>query len=222
MEMTGSIRGRTPAPFHAEVIRELNPDDLALRRVTPVNAEPRPIQKLRYQHHRLAQMLAGGVAPGTASLQTGYSPSRISILQNDPAFRELMAHYTQHNIQINTDLQTRMAGFATDVLDELQDRLEVAPETYTNRELLEAVKVTNDRGGNSPISRSQVQVAVLSQGDIQKIKEEVKASQNGHIIEAQAITYNPGLEVGETIDGTSSNVTGEAALERESGERENV
>lgn len=214
MELTGQILGRTATPFHAEVIRDLTEDDLLLRRVTPVGSEPRPLVKLKFQHHRLAQLIASGSGEAEASLLTGYSLSRISILKADPAFQELLAQYMKRNIEVFSDLQGRMAGFATDVLDELQDRLEVAPETYTNRELIEAVKVSNDRGGNSPIHRSQTQIAVLSASDIKAIKEEVKASESGRIIEVQkTITSDPGAALGKVGDVSPSTLVQEATLE---------
>lgn len=218
--LEGRIGGRPSVQFHAEVVRDLDDNDLLLRRVTSVDSEIRPIVKLRYQHHKLAQMLASGFKPGEASLQTGYSLSRISILQRDPAFRELLAHYEKNNIQVMTDLQTRMAGFATDVLDELQDRLEIKPDEMTNRELIEAAKIANDRGGNSPISRSQVQIATLTPADIKAIKEEVRAAENGRIIEhrgnaTEALPYHPGIAL-ESLDGgaTPEEVDQEGAPQR--------
>lgn len=196
MELTGSIRGRAPLPLEVEVVRELSEDDLLLRRVATVGSESRPVARLRYQHHRLAQLLAGGMKPADASLLTGYSNSRISILQNDPAFRELLAHYESSNVEVYEDLQKRMAGIAMNAAEELQDRLEENPAGITNKELLETIKVTNDRGGNAPISRSQNQTVVLTAADLAAIRAEVKGKEHGRIIEAQAESHiEP--EVGE-------------------------
>lgn len=225
MELHGTIRGRAPVHFHCEVVRELTEDDLLLRKITPVASEARPLIKMRYQHHRLAQLLSSGAKPAEASLITGYSPSRISILQADPAFQEIFSHYMENNKEAFADLQTRMAGFALNALDELQDRLEGTPEVYTNKELLEAVKVTNDRGGNSPIHRSQQQISVLTSADIAAIKKEVKESEHGRIIEGTTIKTlenNPGIEMGTTDERPTTNAEVESAPEGVSSERENV
>lgn len=223
MELRGSIRGRAPAALVAEVERELSEDDLLLRRVTSVSSESRPVVKLRYQHHRLAQLLANGMKPADASLLTGYSSSRISILQNDPAFRELLAHYTTNNREVYEDLQKRMAGIAMIASEELQERLEESPTAITNKELLEVIKITNDRGGNSPIARSQNQTVVITAEELNNIRQEVKAKENGRIIEAsQAIENNQGAALGKIDYQSATEVSSAKTPEGQPGERQDV
>ena len=50
-----------------------------------VNVAPM-LKRLRDSHHAVARLLAHGLTPFQVSLQTGYSPSRISTLQADPNF----------------------------------------------------------------------------------------------------------------------------------------
>lgn len=215
-------RGRASVAFHAEVTRELADEDLLFRKATSVGSEARPLVKLRYQHHRLAQMLAAGIDEGEASLVTGYSISRISILKADPAFKDLLAHYIGQQKEVYADLQGRMAGFALDALDELQERLEEAPREFTNKELLETVKVANDRGGNSPIARSQSINVLLTPEELSQIKKEVKAAEHDNIIKgANALTHNPELAVGHAST-LSTEVSEGAEAKRNAGEGQDL
>src|SRR5438105_3835863 len=75
-------------------VRELTEGDLALLADPPPLANTqRPLVRIRHRHHQLARLLAGGTAAVEASAITGYSQMRISLLQKDPAFCELMAYY---------------------------------------------------------------------------------------------------------------------------------
>ena len=85
-------RGRKAIGADPEVVsvRPLSRADLA------VLAQPRPrnsIQTLRDTHHRLARAVAGGLNDDACAEVTGYSIGRIFTLRQDPAFKELVAHY---------------------------------------------------------------------------------------------------------------------------------
>ena len=196
MELSGRIAGRGATAFVAEMVRGLEEEDLLLRRATPVGSTSPPIAKLRYQHHKLAQLLANGTGEGEASLITGYSISRISILKADPAFKQLLSHYIGVNQEVFIDLQHRMAGLAGNALDEQQDRLDETPEVITNKELIEAAKVANDRGGNNPVQRTLSTNIVLTPADIAEIKKEVKGLENGRIIEGELAPSDPEPSLG--------------------------
>lgn len=131
--------GRRPsAELIIEITRSLTEDDLPrLVSPDPVNSKPVPIQALRASHHQLAQLLAQGRPDTEVSLITGYSPSRISILKSDPTFKELMSSYQSLREQVFVDTLERMKILGLSTLDELQERLENAPERWSNRELME-------------------------------------------------------------------------------------
>src|SRR5262245_34162476 len=103
-----SIRGRPQADLEATFVRELTQSDLTLLD-QPRGVFSRPISKLRDSHHALARALAAGMKPGEASLITGYSLSRISVLQADPTFRELLEFYRSSTDEIYASLHDRMA-----------------------------------------------------------------------------------------------------------------
>jgi hypothetical protein len=139
MEIGSARGGRRPSPeIIIEIIRALGEEDLE-RLVTPdpIGTTPIPTKTLRASHHQLAQLLAQGRGESEAALITGYSPSRISILKSDPAFQELLASYTEIRQNIFVDTLERMKILGLSTMDELQERLETAPERWSNRELME-------------------------------------------------------------------------------------
>jgi hypothetical protein len=99
------------------------------------------VQALRASHHQLAQLLARGAAATEASLITGYSISRISILKSDPTFAELLASYQVNRELVFADTLERMRILGLSTLDELQDRLEADPARWSNRELMEMAEL---------------------------------------------------------------------------------
>lgn len=145
--------GRASKDLQAEVIRELNPADLALLEVER-GIKPNAIKRLRDSHHAVAKSLAAGMKPAAVSAATGYSLSRISILQGDPAFQELLAHYASLREDAFIDVQQRLALLNVDAIEELRTRLEDEPEKIDVETLLDMVKVLSDRTGNGPASKS--------------------------------------------------------------------
>jgi len=137
----------------ADFVRELNEADLVLLDA-PRGVQSRPIAKLRDSHHALARALAAGMKPGEASLITGYSPSRISVLQNDPSFKELLEFYRQSQDAAYANLHDRMATLSLDAIAELRERLDERPEEFTPGALLEMVKTLADRTGHAPTTKS--------------------------------------------------------------------
>jgi hypothetical protein len=92
------------------------------------------------------------------SLITGYSQSRISILKGDPSFQELTTFY-RTNIeavkdQIFADGQAKLAAVRDDLIEELHDRLLDSPETITTDQVMDGIKLTSDRTGLGPASKS--------------------------------------------------------------------
>jgi hypothetical protein len=137
----GSARGGR-GQKELEIIRALTAEDLELlAHPPPVNSTAPTVQALRASHHQLAQLLARGLPATEASLITGYSLSRISILRGDPTFAELLSSYQVNRELVFADTLERMRVLGLSTLDELQDRLEAAPERWSNRELMEMAEL---------------------------------------------------------------------------------
>ena len=158
-----SARGRKRAKVEMQVLRELTVADLGVLLDPPkAGVETRPLARLRHTHHFLARLLAEGKRPGECSLITGYAPSRISILQNDPAFQELLEYYKTQTQEVYLDVHQRLATLGISTIEELQERLEANPDGFTAGQLMALAELVLDRsvappkgakvggGGNSP------------------------------------------------------------------------
>jgi hypothetical protein len=142
-------RGRAAKPIDAQVVGPLTAGDLAMLGEEKGSA-PSALKRLSERHHALARNLASGMAPGEAGIVAGYSGSRVSILQDDPAFRELIEFYRKDVDATYRDLHQRLAGLALDATEELAERLEDTPEKFSVGQLMEAVKLGADRTGHGP------------------------------------------------------------------------
>lgn len=131
-----------PPPLEINIVRFLTEDDLEILNNPPALGTQAPaIQSLRATHHQLAQLLVRGVTESEASLITGYSLSRISILKSDPTFSELLANYSTQRELAFADTLDRMRILGLSALDELQERLESSPEKWSNREVMEMAEL---------------------------------------------------------------------------------
>lgn len=180
-------RGRAAKPVVAAELRRLEASDIALL-ATEKGVKAPSITKLRDSHHALARCLASGLRPAEASIVTGYSNSRISILQADPTFAELVEFYRSVETEALADLQRRMATMALDALQELHDRLLEDPEKISSSMLLEVIKTMADRTGNGPSSKStQVSINV-------NLAERLEAARRrAGLIEGIALPQTPSI-----------------------------
>lgn len=72
-------------------VRELTREDLATLRAAP-RVVPK-VKAFRDTHHRMARLVAAGLRVEEILRITGYSYQRLWVLQQDPAFQELVAQY---------------------------------------------------------------------------------------------------------------------------------
>lgn len=170
-------RGRAPAHIEIEGTRPLRPDDLVLlgeEKGSTLN----PIKRLSERHHALAKAIASGVKPGEAGIICGYSNSRVSILQADPSFKELVKFYTEQKDAQYLEMHERIAGLSVDALEELRERLEEDPDSFSNGLLLDLVTKMADRSGNGPSTTStqNVNVNVNLADRLQAARERVAKS----------------------------------------------
>src|SRR5262245_44687461 len=143
------IRGSRPVELHISYERDLTEADIAALS-QPRGVRPKSLVRIHASHHSLARCLATGMRPQQAALVTGYSPGRISQLQNDPSFNDLVAEYRSEAKSIFADLAERMNDLSLDAIEHLQERLHESPETFTVDMLLDMVKAFADRTGHGP------------------------------------------------------------------------
>lgn len=146
-----SARGRKPKFARFDVLRELNGSDMEMLLSPPEHGVKTPLlTKLRNSHHMLARLLAEGRKAQECSAITGYSPSRISILQRDPAFKDLVSYYAAQAREVYLNVHERLAALGMSTVEELQERLETDPEAFSNRELMELAEMALDRSLTKP------------------------------------------------------------------------
>lgn len=146
-------RGRAGLPLIAEVVRELGPADFALL-ASERGIKPPPLVRLNDRHHSLARCLAKGMAPAEASAVTGYDPSRISILQRDPAFKELVEHYRKVENALFAEFTERATNLSLTAMNKLQELLEDDDAPVSVGTALEIAKFAADRTGHAPVNKS--------------------------------------------------------------------
>lgn len=151
--------GRRPAVFEAEVVRELTEADLQSltenRGIKPI-----PLVRVSERHHALARAIAGGATPYEASIMCGYQLSRVSILCDDPAFKELIEFYRGNLIDAFRATAEKLGTLTADAIGVLQDRLEETPEKFSNKELRELTQMGLDRTGHGPSHKVEQNINV--------------------------------------------------------------
>jgi hypothetical protein len=167
--------GRAAKLIEAVEVRELDAGDIALRGEEK-GSKAAPLKRLGERHHALARCLASGMSPSNAAITCGYVLSRVSVLQADPAFRELLEFYRADVTDKYLDMHGVLAGLSLDAAMELRERLEAdalldEPKLSVGQ-LTELVKLGADRTGFGPQS-SQLNVNVDLAGRLQAARERV-------------------------------------------------
>lgn len=210
-------RGRRAGMVAASYVRDLGNDDIQALWDLPeggLSSEARPLQRITQRHHMLARLVAEGRPDVESSAITGHSPSRISILKKDPAFANLVEYYKTQTEAVYLSVHERLAALGMATVDELMDRIENEPNSFSIRELKEIAELGLDRAGYGPTKSvtTNLSVGLISGDQISKIKELVAQRQNGTVRQITA-SSNSGLDAGGTvIDGT--------AVEKEEASRE--
>lgn len=211
-------RGRKAQPLEISFRRELNEADVQALWDVPeggLESTTRPLVKLRYQHHYLARLLAEGRSGADCALYTGYDPSRISILKQDPAFSELITYYKTQVDEVYVNVHERLAALGLNSAEELMDRLDVQPEKFTNRELMELSALGLDRAGFGPQSKVHHTTGpVLTPDVMARLKDELAKRSLGQV---RTLTQGSGRapDGGPIIDGTLAPESSQARGEGE-------
>jgi hypothetical protein len=142
-----TARGARPKALEYAYERDLEEMDLEALATAPRESVPLELKKITERHHALARALASGLRSGEAAALIGYDVSRVSILQNSPAFRELVDLYRAQKDLEFAEFSSRLAGLGKDAIVELQSRLEDEPEKFSSGLLLDLVTNVADRTG---------------------------------------------------------------------------
>lgn len=204
-EVGKSLRGRPALPLSVGKPRALGFEDVILgadlRKSQKVpTSTPPELLKLRSRHHMVAQLLAMGQRPKDVAFKTGYSQSRISILQADPAFKELLSSYEAEQINLSYDVKERLRTLSMESIDLIQIRLDEDPEQFTNKELMTLAELSLDRTGHGKSSTVQVELG-LDADSVALLKSQTRKPRIANLLE------------GELLDGLKGDLDGTALEE---------
>lgn len=147
-------------PLTATYTRDLTAADL-LETEKPKGTKPVAIKKLRRRHHELAKMIATGLPQGQAAAAMGLTDSRVSILMEDPMFKNLLTMYADQVDAAFLTVNEKMANLGEDIIDDLHETFEADPDAFTIAQKHELLKTLMDRTGNGPATATtQVNVNV--------------------------------------------------------------
>ena len=158
-------------PLVVEGVRELTGADLAL--LGGHTPRQPTLKQVRSRHHALAKAIASGLTVTEAAMVAGYTVAHANTLNTDPTFTELVAFYRKHVLDEYTDMHARLAGLGDDMIAELRQRLEEAPEEISFSQLLKGIEVLADRTGHGPqTSQLNVNVNVASRLELARKRAE--------------------------------------------------
>lgn len=156
------------------------------------------LKRLSARHHRLAQCLAEGIKPSDAAAICGYTVSRVSVLQSDQVFGELVAFYAAKRQEAFVSFGQKLADIGETALDLLQDRLEEEPHKFTNGELQNVLVLAADRSGHGPSSTTRNLNVTLDGAALAELKRQTLESQRGTVVVIPAQPSNDSAAAGES------------------------
>lgn len=173
-------------PWQVTYVRDIEAGDLALLAGPRPPTDPKaPLAKLREPHHALAQLIAAGESDIAAARLTGYSVARVRTLQADPAFSELVIHYSEEKVHAEGDLFKSIAHVAATAGSILQERLEEEPDSFSNEDLRKLRNDSLDRVGLGPTSKKEVTVSD-PRGVLNEIRSLMVSESTARIIDRSA------------------------------------
>lgn len=110
----------------------------------------------RYEHHQLASMLAkrADMSDEEASGLSGYSVATISNFRHQSEFKKLVEFYRkQDQPPPRPELMERIHALGTSTLEELKERLQEDPESWTKHELLQMARLLLVEAGGAKDSK---------------------------------------------------------------------
>jgi hypothetical protein len=191
------------APLVLEV-RSLTVDDLREHAARGAIEPQRMTERMRTIHHSIARMEAAGLKHVDISRLTGYSQVTLSVLQRNPAYQELVAHYCEKADRAAFDLTERMFFLGLDTIDRLHEKVLDREYPIPVKDLRGIITDMADRTGHAPVQRSErLHLHVgLTKEEIEEAKNASKrgngsvkdsAPARGTLSEAPAADPGPGL-----------------------------
>lgn len=173
-------RPRTEAP--AVFVGDLEEGDLKVLEALGRPVAPPTLKTIRAKHHTIARCLAQGMKVSEVAIVAQCTSARVSQLQKDPTFKELVDFYIGKVDEVYFDRHRALSDLSVDAIEELSSRLEVAPEEFSISDLQRVVTMAADRTGLGPASTTHLNVNV---GLAERLaRARVRKAQDAILIEA--------------------------------------
>jgi len=111
------------------------------------------IKTLKARHHKAAKLVAAGFRVQDVARKTGYAAGTIQTFKSNPAFKELVDHYSGEFEETVGELHDRMEALTLDLIGAVEEKLEEGNDDISLGELKDLLTMFLDRTGNSPIKR---------------------------------------------------------------------
>lgn len=160
-------------PLEPELVRELVPADLDLLEARPTKIKSSHLKRISERHHALARNLASGMGTGEAAHMVGLSITHVSILKNDPAFKELIEFYREKVDAKYAAVHEQLAGMSLDATLIIRERMEQDPDKIPISVLSQLVQLGADRTGNGPSSKTTVDVNINLANRLEQARKRV-------------------------------------------------
>ena len=149
-------------------------------------SDEKDLAVLRARHQQVARLLATGMPEGVVAQLTGYTPSTISTLKNNPSMIELIAHYRAPGNAASEVIAEKLRLLADMSLEQLLAKA-AAGELDANQ-LLAGAKLGADRSGNGPMAKIEHQHHhALDDETVRKIAETARKKNADRIIDIHAV-----------------------------------
>lgn len=156
------LKGRSSLRLEVEVVRPLTSSDVTATSEGR-GSKPPALKRFRDSHHRVARCFASGMKPNEVNLQTGYSLSRLSILQADPAFQNLIEVYREAGTEEYAEYQDLALANMVRAERLIEESLEAVAERETPLalgELRPLTELISDRADRFGFPKANVQTNV--------------------------------------------------------------
>lgn len=146
--------GRTTVECATVFVREIEEPDLILLSLPRPSGQLPAIKRLKERHHKLARLIAGGMAYADAAFAVDLGYHQVARLMMDPSFQELVGFYKLEVDRQYAGMHEKLAALGEDAVDEIRARLEEDGEKVPLTQLVEITKMAADRTGFGPMSSS--------------------------------------------------------------------
>jgi len=143
----------------------------------PLDSPNRPnIQRLKERHREIMRRLVMGQKASGIARDLGMRPSSVSIIINSPAFREELKRLSASADDIAKDVRKRIDMLSIEAVNKMEQVLSEEMNAVNMRLQIDVAKDILNRSGHTPTNKSIGAIALLTQEDIEKMKERMQGN----------------------------------------------